>query len=229
MNEISQHMVKESPEKIANRLMEKAEFSDGLQEIAIGVLVLTFAGMTGLPLVFQGRFSSVVSFWGVMLFVLLQGIGSQWAIKKVRKRFLAGKMGYVKLKPAGRMRRGMRLGILIGISFVVAALFSFVAVKVVIATMKGEGMGQWGLFQPAGWGVVGTGILGGATMIFRVRVLRYLIGGVMMTALGILLAFIRVPLDVGLTILYSFAGLLALVSGCVVFFHVLLQPVETGE
>ena len=90
-------------------------------------------------------------------------------------------------------------------------------------------MGQWGLFQPAGWGVVGTGILGGATMIFRVRVLRYLIGGVMMTALGILLAFIRVPLDVGLTILYSFAGLLALVSGCVVFFHVLLQPVETGE
>jgi hypothetical protein len=50
-----------------------------------------------------------------------------------------------------------------------------------------------------------------------------------LAALGILLAFRGVSLDVGLTILYGFAGLLALISGTVVFILILRQPVEPGE
>jgi len=88
---------------------------------------------------------------------------------------------------------------------------------------------MWGLFPPAGWVFIGMGIFGAAIMIFRVRLLRYEIGGVILAALGILLAFSRVSLNVGLTILYSFASLFALISGSVVFFLVLRQPSESGE
>jgi hypothetical protein len=66
-------------------------------------------------------------------------------------------------------------------------------------------------------------------MVFRVRLLRYAIGGVIMAVMGILLAFNRVSLPVGLTTLYGFAGLLALLSGCVVFLLFLRQPTGTGE
>jgi hypothetical protein len=229
MNEVSNNIVNKNPDAIANRLMEKAEYSDGLQEIVIGLMILMFAGMTGLPMVFKGPFSSMASLSGICLLLFTMGFRSQWAIKKVRKRFLAGKMGYVKRKPVNRKRLGIRLGIIVGLAFVVAALFSFVAVKIVAATTRGGGMVHWGLFTPAGWAIVGTGIFFGALMVFRVRVPRYVIGGVIMMALSILLAVSGVSLNVGLTILYGFAGLLALISGSVVFFLVLRQPVEPGE
>jgi hypothetical protein len=88
---------------------------------------------------------------------------------------------------------------------------------------------NWGYFPPAGWVFVGTGIFGGALMVFRIRLLRYRIGGAIMAAIGILLAFSRVSLNLGLTILYCFAGFLALISGSVVFFLFLRQPAEPGE
>jgi hypothetical protein len=229
MVEISYNLAKKNPDAIANRLMEKAEYRDGLQEIAIGFLILTFAGMTGLPMVFEGSFGSIASVWGMMLLMALMGFGAQRAIKKVRKRFLTGKMGYVKLKPVNKKRLGIRLGIIVALAFVLAALLTFVVFKILVATHSGGGSVHWGLFTPAGWAFVGTGILGAAIMIFRVRLLRYLIGGVVLAALGILLAFRGVSLDVGLTILYGFAGLLALISGTVVFILILRQPVEPGE
>ena len=230
MSDISQTLADKGPNAIANRLMEKVEFRDGLQEIAIGVMILTFAGMAGLPMVFKGPFSSYASFWGIMLFVLLQGFGGgQWAIKKVRKRFLPGKVGYVKLKPVSRKTVAIRLSIIVGLAFIVGALVSFVAVKIVIATIRGGGALHWGLFTPAGWMFVGTGILYGAIMMIRVRLLRYVIGGAMMAALSILLAFRGVSLNVGLTILYGYAGLFAIISGSVVFFLTLRQPAEPGE
>jgi hypothetical protein len=229
MNEIPNNIVNENPNVIANRLMERAEFRDGLQEIVIGSMILMFAGMTDLPMVFKGPFSSMASSSGICLLLVIMGFGSQRAIKKVRKRFLDGKMGYVKLKPVNRKRVAIRLSIIVGLAFVVAALFSFVAVKIVAATTRGGGMVHWGLFTPANWLLVGTGLLGGAIMVFRVRSPRYVIGGVIMAALSILLAFSKVSPNVGLTILCGFAGLIALISGSVVFFLVLRQPVEPGE
>jgi hypothetical protein len=229
MNEITNNIVNKNPDAIANRLMEKAEYRDGLQEIAIGLMILMFAGMTGLPMVFKGPFSSMASLSGICLLLVIMGFGSQWAIKKVRKRFLAGKMGYVKLKPVNRKRLGIRLGIIVGLAFIIAALATFVMFKVVIANHKGGASAHWSLFPPANWLLVGTGLLGGAIMVFRVRSPRYVIGGVIMAALSILLAFSKVSPNVGLTILCGFAGLLALISGSVVFFLVLRQPVEPGE
>ena len=208
--------------------MEKAEYRDGLQEIAIGVLILIFAGMTASDVIFKpGSFGSKASFWGMTLLMPVIGLGSQWAIKKVRKRFLIGKTGYVKLKPVNRKRVGIRLGIAMGLACVIAVLATFAMLKVVIATHRG--VAHWGFFPPAGWAFVGMGIFGGAIMVFRVRSPRYGIGGVIMAAMGILLAFSSVSLNVGLTILYGFAGLLPLIAGSVAFCLYLRQPAEPGQ
>ena len=43
MNDISQNIANESPDAIANRLINKAEYRDGLQEIAIGIMILSLA------------------------------------------------------------------------------------------------------------------------------------------------------------------------------------------
>lgn len=223
MNEISHDITNESPEKIAKRLMNRAEFHDGLQEIAIGVFVLAFVCQYVLAVVLK----SWAFYWGSMLLVSTIGFGSQWMIKKVRKRFLIGKMGYVKLKPVNRKRVGIRLGIILASAFAVAGLATLVVFKVVIAAHRGAAF--WVSFPPASWMHAITGIYLGAIMVFIVRLPRYVIGGVIITALGILLALSRAELTVGLTILYGFAGLLALVSGCVVFFKHLRQPAESGE
>jgi len=104
-----------------------------------------------------------------------------------------------------------------------------VTLKMVIASRNGGGVPHCGFFTPAGWVFVGMGIFGGAIMIFLVRLTRYLIGGVIMVALGILLALRGISLNEGVTILFGFAGLLALISGSVIFFLILRQPAESGE
>jgi hypothetical protein len=73
------------------------------------------------------------------------------------------------------------------------------------------------------------GIIGGALMVFRGHLPRYLIGGVIIAAVGILLAFSRVSFNVGFMILGGIAGLLPVVSGSVVFFLFLRQPAGTDE
>jgi hypothetical protein len=225
MNDISQNIADEIPDAIANGLMNKAEYRDGLQEIAIGVLILAFVGLTLSPVGFKLLIYKSFS-WGGLLLIPI-GFGSQWVIKKVRKRYLIEKVGYVKLKPVNQKRLGIRLGIVLGCSFVVAALATFVMFKAVIATYRGDGVVDW--LPPFSWLILGTGIFGGAIMIFRVRLLRYVIGGVIMAAMGILLGFSRVSLNVGLTILYGFGGLLPLISGCVVFFLFIRKRDEAGE
>jgi len=230
MSEILNNIVNENPDAIAKRLMQKVEFRDGLQEIMIGISILMFAVWNGLVIAFQHGFlahKGVISYFMLVMMPLPVLMGLM--IKKVRQRFLIDKVGYVKLKPVNRKQLGIRQGITMGLAFIVAALAMFVTLKMVIASRNGGGVPHWGLFTPAGWVFVGNGIVGGAIMIFRVRLTRYLIGGVMMVALGILLALNGVSLNVGITILYGFAGLLALISGSVVFFLILRQPAESGE
>jgi hypothetical protein len=142
-------------------------------------------------------------------------IGSQWAIKQVRRQFLIGKVGYVKLKPVPRKVTWKRFGFVFGLGFVIAALAVFVAYK--------------GLFPPAGWILAGTGIFGGALAAFAGRLPRYVLGGAIMAATGILLAIARVSLERGFTILYGFVGLLFLISGSIVLSNLLRQPAESGE
>lgn len=233
MSDISHSIVNENPDAIAKRLMQKAGFRDGLQEIMIGITILMIAVLNGLDVAIQhGFLTHKVVILGVTLGMILLMTLSTWMqlmIKKVRQRFLIDKVGYVKLKPVNRKQLTMRQGIIFGLAFIVAALAMFVTFKMVIASHNGGGVPHWGLFTPAGWLFVGMGIFGGAIMIFLVRLTRYLIGGVIMVVLGVLLALCGFSLNAGLAILYGFAGLLALISGSVVFFLILHQPAETGE
>ncbi len=216
MNVVSHKIPNESPDAIANRLMTKAEYRDGLQEIAIGIMILSLAGLMLTPEVFKFFTYKAFNWGGLLLFPI--GLGSQWVIRRVRKRYLIEKVGYVKLKPVNRKLLGVRLAVILGCSFVIAALVAFLTFKAVIASHRGGVATHWSLFPPISWVILGMGIFGGAIMVFRVRLLHYVIGGVIMVALSIVLAFSGASLNVGLTILYGFAGLLPLVSGCVVFF-----------
>jgi hypothetical protein len=227
MLDSSFHPIGESPDAIANRLMNKAEYRDGLQEIAIGVLILTFAGLMLPPAVFKFFTYKGLNWSGLLLIPI--SFGSQWAIKKVRGRYLLGKVGYVKLKPVNRKRLGVRLGLILGCAFVVAVLAAVVTFKAVIATHDAGGAGPGSMFPPSSWLILGMGILGGGFMVFRVRLLRYVIGGVVMAVMGTLLAVSGASLNLGLAILYCYAGLLTLVSGCVVFFLFTRNLDEAGE
>jgi hypothetical protein len=228
MTELSSHLLQQNPDAIANRLINKAEYRDGLQEIAIGVMILTYAGLVGMMAAFKGPFGFRAFLWGGLLFMPM-GYASQWVIKKVRNRFWAGKVGYVKLKPVNRKRVGIRLGIILGLSCVSAVLGAFAMAKMVVAIHRGGSAAHWGLFTPGGWALVGLGIYGGAIMAFRVRSHRYEIGGVIMAAMGILLAFSRVSVVLGLTILCGFAGLLAVISGSIVLLLFLRQPADPAQ
>jgi hypothetical protein len=138
-------------------------------------------------------------------------LGSQWAIKKVRRHFLIEKEGYVEFKPVNRKQ-----------SAIVAGIALVIAVLAAIAGYKGA-------FPPSGWILAGTGIGGGVLAALSGRLPRYVVGGVVMALTGILVAFSRVSLTVGFTILYGFMGLLSLLSGCVVFLLFMRQPAQARE
>jgi hypothetical protein len=185
----------EDPNAIAKRLMQKAYNRDGLSEIAAGVFFLTIAGMTGLQVVFKaGSPAYKAAVWGWMLSCATLPLVSQWVIKKIRRRFLIEKVGYVELKPVSRKRFAAYLG--------------------------------RNPFPPTAWVLAGTGIGGGVIGALAGRIPRFFIGGGITAATGIALAFSRVSLAAGFTILYGVIGLLSLVSGCVVLLLFLRQPAE---
>ncbi len=212
MNNTSSRLLEESPDAIASRLMQRAHTRDGLPEIAIGIVFLTVAATMWMQVVFHpGSMGYTAGFWSFALLVPAMILGSQWAIKRVRRRFLIEKVGYVQLKPVNRKRSG----IAIGIAFVVAAVAAFAALK--------------GSFPPASFVLAGTGIGGGLLAALSGRIPRFVIGGVVMAATGILVAFSRVSLGLGFTILYGLMGALSLVSGLTVFLLFMREPTESGE
>jgi hypothetical protein len=166
----------------------------------------------GLQVVFQpGSPAYKVAVWGFVLLCTTLPLASQWTIKKVRRRFLTGKVGYVEMKPVNRKL----LGATLGIACLVGAAAAFAASR--------------NLFPSASWMLAGTGIFGGALAGLTGRLPRFIIGGVMVAATGILVALSGVSLEMGLTILFVFAGLLSLLSGCIVFSILLRQSTEKGE
>src|SRR5258708_30145850 len=102
MNDISHNIADESPDVTAQRLIQKAQTRDGLQEITVGVYLLMLASLVGLPMVFQ-RISPIhspiqkASLLGLMLTCFTLPLWSRWMIRQVRHRFLIEKVGYVKL------------------------------------------------------------------------------------------------------------------------------------
>ena len=136
MKDISHKIADETPDAIANRLINKAEYRDGLQEIAVGVLILTFVPL--LLVIFKGTFVSVESV-SVMILPVVMVFVSQWAIKNVRRRFLIEREGYVQLKPVNGKRVAITFGRGLIRAFVVGVVTMFAGVAVTVAIHRGWG------------------------------------------------------------------------------------------
>ncbi len=212
MQYLSSRLFDENPDLTARRLLQKAHNRDGLPEIAIGLCFLAVAFCMWLQVAFPPGslpYREAALVLGVLVPAL--GLGSMWAIKKVRRHFLIEQEGYVKLKPANRKRL-----VLIGVlAFVIAA-------AMVVGIYRRA-------LPPSSWILAGTGIVGGALAAQAGRLPRYVVGGVVMAVTGILLAFSRVSLEKGYMILYGSMGILSLISGCVVLSLFLRRTSEAGQ
>ena len=212
MNHTSSRLLEETPNAIACRLIQKAHNQDGLPEIAIGLILLTAAALQWLQVAFPvGSPEYKVAPLGLGILVPALILGSQWAIKTVRGKFLIERFGYVEYKPVNRKRFWAAFGV----AFLVAFAMAFA-----IAAKS---------LPPASWLLATAGISGGILAVMAGRLPRFVIGGVLMAATGIFLVLIRVPLGEGFTILFGSMGLLSLVSGCVVFLLFMRKTAAAGE
>jgi hypothetical protein len=223
MNDISSRLLEETPEVIASRLMQKASHQDGLPEIAVGLMLLTFAALYGLQVVFppgstinKDASSAVLV---LMMLMIIPFYGLQWATKKIRARFLMGRVGYVKLKPLNRRQFGRIVTaclVAMGVAAVLAAIVSyFVFSRHPLVPFRM-------LLAVNGIGFASLAAIGG-------RRIRYYVLGGLEAAIGIVLAFSGVSMNAGMTILYALPGLFCLVSGCIALTALLRTPVEAGE
>jgi len=214
MTNISQNIANQSPDVIASRLIQKAHNRDGLPEIFIGLAFLILGGLCWVQAVAPPRSAAfVAAVLGFIVLALLLGLGSPWAIKTVRRKFLVETVGFVEMKPVPRRR-----------SIVVAAVALVIAVAALIAAWIGKGS-----TPPTAWVLAGTGIGGGALLILAGRLPRSVVSGVLMAATGIVLAFSGISLEPGFAILYGTIGLVLLVSGTAVLLTLICKPAERGE
>lgn len=212
MNEISQHIPNESPDAVAHRLLQKAHNRDGLPEIAVGFCFLSFAVFEWLQIAFHpGSLPNKIAVLCLLALFLVSTLGSPWAIKQVRRRFLIEKLGYVKLKRLNRKWTGKTIGI---------ALFS-AAVSAYVVSRQ--------ILPHVGLTLAITGIGAGLLTVLCGRSPRFVASGVAMAAIGIVLGLQHTSLEAGFAILFGSMGLLSLVSGWVVFMLFLRQPAEMGE
>ncbi|HTQ53102.1 MAG TPA: hypothetical protein VMI94_01505 [Bryobacteraceae bacterium] len=199
------------PNAIAKRLIQRAHNRDGLPEIAMGLSFLV-VGILSYALVLLPRdsigFKAAVV--GLALLIPVLGMGSPWALKWVRRRYLIERVGYVEPKPICRKQIG-----------------AGIAVAVVAATLLFGVVTQSS--NPDRWVLAGTGLFGGALAAWAGQLPRFVIGGVLMAATGMVVAFAGVSLEIGFAVIFGFQGLLALISGGMVFLRFIRQPIEPGE
>jgi hypothetical protein len=199
------------PDTIAKRLMQRAHNRDGLPEIAVGLTFLVVAAFSYAQVLLPREsiaFKAAVIALALLIPVL--SMGAPWALKRVRRQYLIERVGY--LEPKSISRRHIVIGTTIA---VMAAL-------VTLGFMTESS-------QSDRWVLAGTGLLGGALAALSGQLPRFVVGGVLMAATGIVVASAGVSLPAGFAILFGFAGLLALVSGGVVFLRFVRQPIERGE
>lgn len=199
------------PNAIGKRLIQRAHNRDGLPEIAVGLTFLIVGALSyAQALLPRGSMGFRAAVLGLSLLIPVLCIGTPRALKWVRRRYLVERVGYVEFKPiSGRQ---------IGIGITLAVVAAVVLFGVVTQFSK-----------PDRWVLAGTGLFGGALTALSGRLPRFVIGGVLMAATGMVIAFTGVSLQIGFAVLFGFQGLLALISGGVVFLRLIRQPVEPGE
>src|SRR6266568_3767754 len=106
--------LRHDPNAMAQRLMQRAHTRDGLPEIVAGLGFLFASGFiyaqAMLPRESIGFVAAVLAF--AFLFPALC-LGSPWALKRVRRRYLIERLGYVQHKPIGRKQIG--IGVMLGV------------------------------------------------------------------------------------------------------------------
>jgi len=199
-------------DRMAQRLMQRAYNRDGLPEIAAGLALLASAGLLGMQVLYpRGSIVNRSADFGFALLIPVLILGSQWAIKQVRRRYLIERVGYVVPKPVNRLR--------VGAAFCVALL---TAVAVAFAAQRR-------IFPPDGWILAEIALVLCAMAVLNGRSLRFVIGGVLVAVAGVLIALRGASLDAGMAMLFGFAGALALLSGSVVLLRFLREPTEACE
>ncbi len=198
------------PGAIAKRLIQRAYHRDGLPEIAVGLTFLVVGALSyAQALLPRESISFKVDILALALLIPALCIGSPLALKWVRRRYLIDRVGYVESRPVGRRQIGIGIAVA-----VVAAVALFGVVP------------QFS--QPDRWVLAGTGLLGGALAALSGRLARFVVGGVLVAATGIIVAFSGASLQTGFAVLFGFQGLLAFISGGVVFWRFIRQPIEPG-
>ena len=204
--------VEVNPDATVRDLMQRAHNQDGLPEIAIGVIFLVTSGLMWadevLPPGSRGYNAASLAF-GLVVPALI--LGSQWAIKRLRRGYLVEKVGWVEPRPANKKR----IAAILALAFAVAA-----------ATALAVGKGA---APPASYFVAGIGIFGGALAAIAGRIPRFYIGGGIMALVGIIVGLSKVSLGTGQAILYGVMGLLSLISGCVVLLMFVRRRDEAVE
>jgi len=186
-----------NPDVLAKRLLHRAHNRDGLPEILIGVLFLAVAGwlyaISVLPhKSFAFRTLVILYSFGFPVVCLL---GPRW-LKWLRRRYLVKLEGYVE-----HLRRPRFLQLwLMGAGGAV-----FLVVYLLLRP------------DPDAWVVAFSGVGGGFLAGFCGRMPRFYFAGGCMAALGLGLAFARLPMNTGLMILFAVQGAIELVSGGMVW------------
>lgn len=176
----------------------------GLTFLSIGALIYVQA-----PLPHDSTGFKVVVL-GLSLLMAILCISSPRAVKWVRRRYLIERVGYVESKPICRKQ--------IGIGITLAMLVAVFLFGVITQFAR-----------PEQWVLAGTGLFGGALAALGGQLPRFVIGGALVATTGIAIALAGVSLQIGFAVLFGFQGLLALISGAVVFLRFMWQPAEPGE
>jgi len=209
MDDLSFRRFSERPDAIANRLMQKAHNRDGLPEIAIGLSFLFLASLIYVQTQLErGSNRDKMVSLALCSLIPLMGFGASWAVKRVRRQFLIERVGYVQPKP-------------IGVKPVAVTLVIAVAAAVLVSVISHA--------QFDGLILACSGVFGGGLAVLSGRSLRFAIGGILVAAAGVLIGLSGTSLEIGFALLWGFAGLLSLLSGCIVLLHFLRQPAGPGE
>jgi len=208
MNNASSCLPSGDPDAIARRLIQRAHNQDGLPEIFAGLSFLIIGSFSCAQALVAPRsipFKAASIALSVLIPVLC--IGSPLALKWLRRRYLIHRFGYVASQPHGRKQIRMRITVAVVVAIALIGLVTL-------------------LSRPDHWLLAGTGLFGGVLAAMAGQRARFVIGGAIMAATGIILAFYQVPLQAGFAILFGFPGVLALLSGAVVFTRFIRQPIE---
>ena len=208
------------PSTIAERLVIKAKFRDGLLEIYLGLTFVLCAAVEALPYAKRAIFPQgstaldvafiVISIVLCSLFVVYT-VRSKGAAKWVRERYLIERSGYVEQKLNKRkLLRYFLVAFAAFLPLAIAALFLFPAHS------------DRGLSTATGLMFCGLD----AWIAWFGRVFRFAIYSVLSAASAIFLAVTSIDIAAPLSIFFAFLGLVMVFSGFIVLLLFIRRPAE---